>query len=235
MSHRRSLSFGTLLGLLSLLALLAGCSGGGGGSSNLPAASSLLSASGTAMRQVTSVHFSITVNGTLPGVPIQNADGDLNAQGQAKGSAKISELGEFLQVDFVLVNKTFYLKGATGGYQKVPAAIAGGLFDPAAILDPNRGVAKLLTSVQNASTQDQESVNGTNCYKITGKVDKATVAAIVPGVDNDVTATIWVASSGQHLPVKAEFDVPGQGGSQGAKIDVTISNVNAPVTVTAPA
>lgn len=231
MSHRRTL----LIGLLSLLAVLAGCSGGGGGASNLPAASSLLSDSGAAMRQVTSVHFGITVNGTLSSVPIQNAEGDLNAQGQAKGTAKVSELGQFVQVDFVLVNKTFYLKGATGGYQRIPAAFAGALFDPSVILDPNRGVAKLLTSVRNPSTQAQESVNGTDSYRITGMVDKATVAAIVPGVDNDVTATVWVASSGQHLPVKAEFDVPGQGGGQGAKIDVSISNVNAPVTVTAPA
>jgi lipoprotein LprG len=135
----------------------------------------------------------------------------------------------------VLVNKTFYLKGATGGYQKVPAAFAGSLFDPSVILDPNRGVANLLTSVRGASTQDQESVNGTECYKITGKADKATVAAIVPGIGDDVTATIWIASSGQHLPVRAEFGVPGQGGSQGAQVDVSISNVNAPVTVTAPA
>ncbi|HEY3751796.1 MAG TPA: LppX_LprAFG lipoprotein [Pseudonocardiaceae bacterium] len=223
-----------LLVVLGLFAvLLAGCSSGG--TANLPAASTLLSSSGAAMRAVTSVHFSITVNGTLAGVPIQNADGDLNAQGQAKGNAKISELGQTLQVDFVLVNKTFYLKGATGGYQKIPAALAGNLFDPTAILDPNRGVAKVLTSVQGASTQGQESVNGTDCYRITGKVAKGVVAALVPGINSDVTATLWVATAGKHLPVKAEFAVPGNGGSQGARVDVVISNVNEPVSVTAPA
>jgi hypothetical protein len=46
---------------------------------------------------------------------------------------------------------------------------------------------------------------------------------------------VWVASAGQHLPVRAEFQVPGAGGSQGARVDVTISKVNAPVTVSAPA
>lgn len=232
MSHRRTWAFGLLAALVALV--VAGCSGGSS-QANLPAASTLLHNSGTAMKSVTSVHFSIVVNGTLPGVPIQNADGDLNAQGQAKGSAKISELGTFLQVDFVLINKTFYLKGATGGYQKVPAAIAGNLFDPSVILDPNKGIANVLTSVRGATTQGKESVNGTDCYKITGTVGKDVVAAIVPGISSDVQATIWVAASGQNLPVKAEFAVPGNGGSQGAKIDVSISNVNAPVTVTAPA
>ncbi|HEX5404292.1 MAG TPA: LppX_LprAFG lipoprotein [Pseudonocardiaceae bacterium] len=223
-----------LLVVLGLLAvLIAGCSSSG--SANLPAASTLLSDSGAAMRAVTSVHFSITVNGTLAGVPIQNADGDLNAQGQAKGNARITELGQTVQVDFVLVGKTFYLKGPTGGYQRIPAALAGNLFDPTAILDPNRGVAKVLTSVRGASTVGQESVNGTDCYRITGKVAKSIVSALVPGINADVDATLWVATAGKHLPVRAEFAVPGNGGSAGAKIDVTISDVNTPVTVTAPA
>lgn len=233
MSHRRAaLVFGLLTAVVALA--VAGCSGGSS-TSNLPAAATLLQDSAAAMKSVTSVHFTITVNGTLPGVPIQNAQGDLNAQGQATGTAKISEFGEFLQVDFVLVDKTFYLKGATGGYQKVPASIAGSLFDPSVILDPDKGVANVVGNVRNASTQDSETVNGTDCYKITGTVAKNVVAAIVPGIDSDVATTLWVATAGNHLPVQAEFDVPGAGGSQGAKVDVTISNVNAPVTVTAPA
>jgi lipoprotein LprG len=187
------------------------------------------------MRTVTSVHFAIAVNGTLPGVPIQNADGDLNAKGQAKGNAKISELGQLLQVDFVLFDKNFYLKGPTGSYQKVPASLAGNLFDPTAILDPNRGVAKVLTSAQGASTQAKESVDGIDCYRITGKVGKDVVAALVPGIGSDVNATVWVTTADKHLPVKAEFAVPGAGGSQGAKVDVDISKVNQPVTVTPPA
>jgi lipoprotein LprG len=228
-----------VIGLLATMAALAtaavGCTSGNSGTAGLPAASSLLADSGAAMRGVTSVHFAITVNGTLAGVPIQNADGDLNSKGQAKGNAKISELGQFLQVDFVLVDKNFYLKGPTGGYQRIPAALAGNLFDPSAILDPDRGVAKVLTSVRSPSTQARETVDGTDCYRITGKVAKDVVAALVPGIGADVTATVWVAADGQHLPVRAEFAVPGAGGSQGARVDVDISKVNAPVTVTVPA
>lgn len=221
--------------LVGLLVLVAGCtSGGSAGSANLPAAGGLLATAGDSMRSVTSVHFSIVVNGTLAGVPIQNADGDLNAQGQAKGNAKVSLLGQLTQVDFVLVDQTFYLKGPTGGYQKVSASLAGNLFDPSAILDPNRGVAKVVGSVQGAQTTAQESVDGTDCYKITGKVSKGVVSALVPGINVDVDATVWLATDAKHLPVKAEFAVPGSGGSQGATVDVTFSKFNAPVTVTAP-
>lgn len=225
-----------LFGLGLLAALVAGCtSGGGSGSTNLPAASTLLAHSGASMRSVTSVHFVITVNGTLAGVPIQNAEGDLNAQGQAKGSAKISELGQLVQADFVLVNSTFYIKGPTGGYTKVPAALAGNLFDPTAILDPNRGIAKVLTSVQGGTTQARETVDGVDSYRIGGKVSKDVVSSLLPGLDSDVTATLWVAADSKNLPVKAEFAVPGNGGAQGAKVDVDISNYNEPVTVTPPA
>lgn len=233
MPHLRRPLVGLLVAVAALV--LAGCTGGGSDTASLPTGSSLLASSGAAMRSVTSVHFTIDVNGTLAGVPIQNADGDLNAQGAAKGSAKISEFGAFVEVNFVLLNGTFYVQGPTGGYQKIPAALAGNLFDPTAILDPDRGVAKVLTSVQNPTTKARESVNGTDCYRITGKVARGVVSALVPGINSDVGATVWVAADGKHLPVRAEFAVPGAGGSQGAKVDVSISKVNAPVTVTAPA
>jgi lipoprotein LprG len=226
-----------LAGLGLLAVLVAGCTSGGSesGAATLPPAPTVLNNAGASMRGVTSVHFTITVNGTLPGVPVQNATGDLNAQGQAKGSAKLTELGQLVQVDFVLVDKVFYLKGPTGGYQRIPAALAGSLFDPTAILDPNRGVAKLLTSVRGGTTQARETVDGVDCYRVGGKVDNAVVAALLPGISSDVTATIWVAADSRNLPVKAEFTVPGTGGGKGATVDVDISNVDAPVTVTAPA
>jgi len=229
---RRTWIAGLLVGLLGLAAC---SSGGSANTANLPAAGPLLATAGSSMSSVTSVHFSIVVNGTLAGVPIQNADGDLNAQGQAKGNAKVSLLGQLTQVDFVLINQTFYLKGPTGGWQKVSAALAGNLFDPSAILDPNRGVAKVLGSMQGAQTVAQESVNGTDCYKITGKIGKTIVSAIIPGITVDVGATLWLATDAKHLPVKAEFAVPGAGGAQGATVDVSFSGVNVPVTVTAPA
>jgi lipoprotein LprG len=224
----------SLLGLLIVVAtiVVAGCSSG---SSNLPAASGLLDTAGTAMRSVSSVHFALTVDGTLPGVPVQKADGDLNRQGQAKGSATITELGQVIQADFVLVDNDFYIKGPTGSYQRLPAALIGGLFDPTAILDPDRGVAKVLTSVRDPKTEATESVAGTDCYRITGSVSDAVVSALVPGIGKDVTATVWVATAGKHLPVRAQFQVPGNGGTEGARITVDISRVNAPVSVTAPA
>jgi lipoprotein LprG len=228
-----------LLAVLAVAAFwLAGCTSSsptaGTGGANLPAASGLLAASATAMRGVSTVHFTLNVNGTLSGVPVQSAEGDLNSKGQAKGNAKI-ELGQLVQVDFVLYGSSFYIKGPTGGYQKISASLAGAMFDPSAILSPTKGVARLLSAVRNPTTEAKESVGGTDTYRVSGTVPKDAVGSLVPGVNADVPAKIWISADGRNLPVKAEFTVPGTDGSQAATVDVTISNVNEPVTVSPPA
>lgn len=238
MANRRPARSGLLaaIAVIAALVALSGCtsSGGTAATGSLPAADGLLKTASATMAGVTSVHFDLTINGTLSGVPVQSASGDLNAQGQAKGSAKVSELGALVQVEFVLADKNFYVKGATGGYTKIPAALAGNLFDPSAILDPNRGIAKILGSVQGARTVSREQVAGTDSYKISGKVAKDAVAALVPGLGSDVTASVWVSADSKNQPVKVEFAVPGADGAQGATVDVAISKVNEPVSVTAP-
>lgn len=238
MAPRRPFALGFLAVLASAaLPLAAACTGGNAmtTSASLPAAATLLKTASATMASVHSVHFDLGVTGTLPGVPVQSASGDLNSQGQAKGNAKLSTFGQLTQVDFVLLGSDFYLKGPTGGYSKVSAAMVSGLFDPSAILDPNRGVAKVLSNVHNAQTVGREQVNGADTYKITGSVDRTIVSSLVPGLDSTAQTTLWVTADSHDQPVKAEFAVPGKGGAQGATVDVDISKANVPVTVTAPA
>ena len=186
------------------------------------------------MRGVTSVQFNLTITGNLPAVPVHSATGSINSAGQAKGNADISELGQLVQVDFVLIGDTFYLKGPTGGYQKIPASTAESLFDPTAILDPKRGVANVLGNIQNPQSQGTDTVNGTTTDKVTGKVSSAVVSQLVPGISTDVSATLWLAQDAKALPVKAEFSVPAVAGGGSATVDVTLSNYNQPISVSAP-
>jgi lipoprotein LprG len=225
--------------LCAALIVVAGCTSSGGASdtaaTTTQGAQALLQKSSASMKAVTTVQFSLTVAGNLTAVPVHSASGSLNKAGDAKGNAQISELGQLVQVDFVLVGDTFYLKGATGGYQKIPASMAESLFDPTAILDPNRGVAHVLASVQNPQPQGGDTMNGQAVTKITGKVSGKVAGQLVPGISTDVNATLWLANDAKALPVKAEFAVPTTAGSSGATVDVTLSDYNQPVTVTAPA
>ncbi len=197
-----------MLLLCAALVAVAGCTGG---ASNTAAtttgqgAQALLQKSSASMSGVTSVQFGLTVAGTLSAVPVRNATGSLTKAGDAKGNARITEFGQLVQVDFVLVGDTFYLKGPTGKYQKLSASLAESLFDPTAILDPNRGVAQVLANVQNPQPQGGDTINGQAVTKITGKVSSKVVAKLVPGISTDVDATLWLANDAKALPAKAEF------------------------------
>ena len=223
--------------LCAALVAVASCTGGANdtaATTTSQGAQQLLAKSGASMKAVTSVQFTLTVQGDISAIPVHSATGSLTKAGDAKGSAQITEVGQLVQVDFVLVGDSFYLKGATGKYQKLPASLAKSLFDPTAILDPNRGVAHVLASVQNPQPGGGVTVDGVATTKVTGKVSKDIAGDLVPGIDADVDATLWLANDDKALPVKAQFVVPTTAGNSGATVDVDLSNYNQPVTVTAP-
>jgi hypothetical protein len=211
--------------------LVAGCAGIEPDAQGLPAGSELVATSGSAMRAVTSAHFDLVVHGTVPGVLIRSARGDVDARGTARGSADVARTGS---VDFVLVKGVFYVKGSTGGYRKAPPGGAGDVFALTSILNPNHGSARAVIGVNGATTQDRETVNGVACFRITGTIGVNSAAGLVPGIRTDVRATVWLAASGTHLPVRVEFTAlrPAPGGN--GTVDVSFSNVNTPVSVDAP-
>ncbi len=135
----------------ALIVVLGGCSSTPPASSTttsaaaLPTQAELLTASATATKAVTSAHFTLTVGGKLPDLQVQGAEGELTSAGDAEGNAKITEFGQLVKVDFVIVRKVLYLKGPTGGFTKIAAAFAGQIYDPTAILSADKGVAAVPT------------------------------------------------------------------------------------------
>jgi lipoprotein LprG len=223
MSARRAL-FGSLV---ALLALISGCTSQTT-SATLPSGADLLGKSAGAMRSVKSTHFAITVDGELPDIPVQGAEGDLNGDGNAKGKAKTNQFGQLLQVDFVLVDNNLYVKGATGGFTKLPAFLAGQVYDPTAVLNPDKGVAHVLASVKDPKTTGNDDT-----YEVTGTVPEDVAAGLVPGIGSDVAGRFSIAKDSSQLR-KARFELPGKNGEQAA-VDVVLSDLGKPVTVSPPA
>jgi lipoprotein LprG len=227
-----------LLGALALTAaLVTGCSSSDPQSTpagSLPDAAGLLKDAAAATGAITSAHVTVQANGNVPGLSVQNLDGDLSKSGgpsgSAKGTGKLSVAGQLVAVEFVLVNSSLYIKGPTAGFQKIPAALGASVYDPSAVLDPNRGIGKVLASMQNPKTEAKEDVSGTPTYKVSGKIAKDVLAGLLPGLQSDADITFWLREDGKHLPVKASAKLPG-----GASVDVTLSDVDKPVTVTPPA
>ena len=152
------------------------------------------------MSKVTSAHFTLAVDGQLPSIAVQKADGDLTAAGDAQGTASIVQLGQLIEAQFVLVGGELYIKGATGGFSQVPAALAGSIYDPSAILDPAKGVAKVESSVTNPT------VTGTagDAWLVSGTVPAAVVGNLVPGISTDVAAELTITMTDAQLPLRWE-------------------------------
>src|SRR5262249_36965612 len=69
----------------------------------LPAAADLMSQASTAMSGVTTTHFALKVDGTLPNLPISQASGDLTKEGNAKGTATAQLLGNTVETKFIIL------------------------------------------------------------------------------------------------------------------------------------
>lgn len=202
------------------------------GGGNLPDGQELLRDAAKSTADIRSAHFTLAVNGEIPGLSVKSAEGDLTREGgpsgAAKGTVSMDLMGSLFEGEFVLVDDSLFVKGPTGGYQELPASMVRSLYDPAAILDPDKGIANVLENVTDARTEGSEDVDGVSTYRVTGRVTKDVVATLVPGIDSDVDITFWLRQDDGHQPVKASVEVP-----QGT-VDVTLSDIDKQVEITAP-
>ena len=182
------------------------------------------------MGTVQSVAFTLAVDGTLPGVPVSAANGVLTHAGDAQGTATINE-GVSIQAQFVIVGGSLYLKALTPGYQKLPLSAASQIYDPSAILDPNRGISKLLTASTNPKTVAATTINGATAYQVQLTPDPTAIQSLIPGAGTGTTGSIWIDKASGHV-LKGVFMVPSSGKT--ATVTITFANYDAPVTIPAP-
>ena len=211
-----------------VIALVTSCSGGGAQKATLPDGARLLNDSSTAMRTVTTIHFTIRVQGNVPGVPLRYADGRLTRQGSAQGTAKVDRGGQLVQEEFVIIGDTLYLRGPTGDFQKLPSSVAGAVYDPSVILNPDRGIAALLVSGKDVTTEAREFVARVDTYRLRANFPRQSLGTLVPGLSKDTPGQVWIAVQGSRV-VKAHFPV-GDG-----LISVHFADYDAPVLINGPA
>jgi lipoprotein LprG len=220
-----------------LLVGLTGCTKkstpGGAATGNLPAGDTLVKDSATAMRDVKTAKFLITADGTVAGLSLKRAEGTLTREGSAQGSAQITQAGLDVELTFVIVGDKLYLKGPTGGYQTLPLALAASVYDPSAILDPDRGIAKVLNTATGAKTEASESVDGTPAWRVAVNVNGGDLSTILPGMTGTVPAKVWISTADKRL-LKATFTTADSGGAKGGTVTVTFTDYDAPVTINAP-
>jgi lipoprotein LprG len=199
----------------------------------LPNGSTLVSESAEAMRSVESAHIVIDIEGAISSLPIKKAQGDLKRNGDAKGDIQLQQFGQLIQLDFVLLGGDAYLKFPTGGWTKSAGGTAAFPYDPSAILDSDRGVAKLLSTATNANTEGSETVGGVDTYRVAVDFDNTSASVLVPGVPAGVKGQVWIDKQNKRM-VKAIVRSPASGSTPEATMTVTMTNFDVPVTISAP-
>jgi lipoprotein LprG len=228
-----------ILALLTVLAALTACShskpknNANQSTANLPAGDTLVKESSTAMRDIKSAQFLITADGSVAGLNLHRAEGTLTREGSAKGTAQIDQAGVNVELTFVIVGDKIYIKGPTGGYQTLPLALAASVYDPSVILNPDKGIAKVLSTATEAKTEASETVDGKATWRVAAKATATDLATIVPGVTGVVPGQLWIAKDDKRL-VKATFKLPDSGDTKGGTVNVTFTQFDAPVTISAP-
>jgi lipoprotein LprG len=233
MPTRRRL--GPILAVLAALsiaaALVGGCSSSKQSAAPLPDAATLLSKSNLTTRNVKSVHLVLSVTGKIKGLPVKTLTGDLTTSPDtaAKGEANLTVLGSTVDAEFVVDDGTLYAALTPGHWESFGAASA--IYDPSEILNPNTGLANVLTNISNPKSESRETINGQSTVKITGTASADAVNGLAPQLKatQPLPATMWIQETGDHQLVQAKLDQ-----SAGNSIQMTLSNWNAPVQVTKP-
>jgi lipoprotein LprG len=229
---RRLGPFLAVLAALSIAAaLVGGCSSSKQSAAPLPDAATLLSKSNLTTRNVKSVHLVLSVTGKIKGLPVKTLTGDLTTSPDtaAKGEANLTVLGSSVDAQFVVDNGTLYAALTPDHWESFGPAAA--IYDPSEILNPNTGLANVLTNISNPKSESRETINGQSTVKITGTASADAVNGLASQLKatQPLPATVWIQESGDHQLVQANLDQ-----SPGNSIQMTLSNWNAPVQVTTP-
>jgi lipoprotein LprA len=229
---------------LAAVFAIGGCSssdkgtGNGGsspGTSNVDAANVVKQAA-DAMRQVTGMHVTVAVQGNVPNLSLTKLDGDVSSQPQtaATGSATLSVGQKPVDSKFVFVDGHLYADVADPGGKYTDYGDGVSIYDVGTMLNPDKGLAKILTDLKNPKVAGTEQVNGIATTKITGTSSSNDVATLAgrrlgPESETQEPTTVWIASDGTHHLVKLQF-VP----VENSTITLTMSDWGKQVTATKP-
>lgn len=230
MSHRAGLPAAAGLAFVASCALAA-C----GSSAPKVSASVLLQKAKTKADSSSSVHFVVTSkNVALTGTNLVGGEGDLARPSSMQGSFSVAVSGFTANVKVVSVGDVFEAQlPFTSHYAKTNPANFG-LTNPAELLDPNKGLTKLLTLAQNPKLGPSERVGGelleTVSYTVPG-----TAIPVLPDENPSQPVQLTVAINPSSYELRSVTLVgPLTSATSDSTYVVTLSNYDEHVNITLP-
>jgi len=205
---------------------LAGCSKTDKADPNLPEAATLLSESAATTKTQTSTHIVLKVTGDKPTLKLSDLTGDLTTTPAvaAKGTAKTGGL----ELPFVVVDGELFAQLGTAYTSMGPVK---DIYDIGLILDPNKGLANLLSNITNAKSEKTETIDGVDSVLVSGTMSKDALNTFAGSkLTADIPAKAWIAKDSNHALTKISVDT-----SPGNTIEMSLSDWGKPVTVDKPA
>ncbi len=155
----------------------------------------ILAQASTAMKEVAGFHFVYEVHKPSSAEPSKGLDiarvtGDVNSEGSMQAVIDVTQGGIPLQLEFVVVGDTQYIKDPLS--QKwTPIAIAD---SPVGDLNLGPGMIAILEQITDTSYEGQEKKQGAQTHHITGLVAAEDVESIVGAVNaaEPFPTDLWV-------------------------------------------
>lgn len=215
--------------ILAVAVLLAGCT-----ASDSPDPATLVTESSETTKGQTSAHLELAVDGKIVELPVEAITGDLTQTPAvaAQGTLDATYMGQpLVGIEFVIFDGDLWV-AIVPGSALMNFGPASAVYDVAAILDPDVGLANLLSDFSDAKTDGSETVAGVDSVRITGMVTADAVNKLLPqlGATDPVPGTVWISPDGDHELIQVQLET-----SPGNTVTMTLSQWGVPVTVDNPA
>jgi lipoprotein LprA len=200
-------------------------------------ATTILKSAADALRKVTGIHVSLVTHGEVPNLRVSKLDGDVSNTPKtvATGTATVLLGASASPQDakFVFVDGHLYSDlGKAGSYTDFGDGKS--IYNVSVLLDPNKGLANVVSKLQGAAVAGNEQINGVAANKITGNAsadDIATLAGfkLTARDIKTVPTIVWVASDGSSHLVQFQINP-----TPDTSVTLTLSEWNKQVTATKP-
>ena len=165
----------------------------------LPPADQVLQESARTTETLRSLHVVLDVK-DLPALPMQNVEGDVTNLPEGSGAAfgvatvRTEQAKDFTTFKFKVVGGKMYTTDDDVTWTEIGDAEK--IYDPAILLDKDKGLANILKNVKNAKAEKRETINGISTVMVTGMIDASVVDPVIPQIGNgggQLKITLWIA------------------------------------------